>query len=92
MASLAAVLVLCMAGLAAVLTHVRCLDAAREVARLAARGDDTSAGTRGLVPDGARVDVQSDGGHVVARVTTSAPLLPGLVISAEAVAAAEQGS
>lgn len=82
-------LVLCVAGLTAVLTHVRCLDAAREAARLAARGDDTAAVLRDVAPDGARLEVRSDGGWVVARVATSAPLLPGLVISAEAVAAAE---
>ena len=82
-------LVLCIAGLAAVTTHVRCLDAAREAARLAARGDDTSAVLRDVAPDGSRLDVRRDGGYVVARVVASAPMLPGLVISAEAVAAAE---
>jgi Flp pilus assembly protein TadG len=39
-AALVVVLVLCLAGVSAVLMQVRCVDAAREAARLAARGDD----------------------------------------------------
>ncbi len=37
------VLMLCLAGIAAVSMQVRCIDAAREAARLAARGDERSA-------------------------------------------------
>ena len=39
-AALVVVLVLCAAGLTALSMQVRCIDAAREAARLAARGDD----------------------------------------------------
>ena len=45
-AALVAVLVLCLAGLTAVAMQVRCIDAAREAARLAARGDDGAATRR----------------------------------------------
>ncbi|MGH3563546.1 MAG: TadE family type IV pilus minor pilin, partial [Mycobacterium sp.] len=40
LAALVAVLVLCLAGVTAVSMQVRCVDAAREAARLAARGDE----------------------------------------------------
>ncbi|WP_275450211.1 TadE family type IV pilus minor pilin, partial [Mycobacterium avium] len=42
-ASLVVVLVACLAGVTAVAMQVRCVDAAREAARLAARGDERSA-------------------------------------------------
>ena len=46
MAALVVVLMLCVAGLTAVSMQVRCIDAAREAARLAARGDGGSASQR----------------------------------------------
>lgn len=87
------VVVLCLAGVTAVSTQVRCIDAAREAARLAARGDTGSAETaaRGVAPRGASVDLRRDGGFVVARVGGRSPLLPGILIAAEAVAAVEPG-
>ena len=74
--------------------QVRCVDAAREAARLAARGDDGSASgaAQVIAPDGATVQLRPDGEFVVARVTAKSPLLPGLTIAAEAVAAIEPGS
>jgi len=90
--SLVAVLILCLAGLTAIAMQVRCLDAAREVARLAARGDGaTVAGARDIAPAGAAVDVRRDGGYIVARVSARSPVLPGIVIVGEAVSAAEPG-
>jgi hypothetical protein len=73
--------------------QVRCVDAAREAARLAARGDDGSASdaARGIAPDGAAVQLRRDGGLVVATVTARSPLLPGVTVAAEAVAAVEPG-
>lgn len=71
------------------LLQVRCVDAAREAARLAARGD--AAGAGGLVPAGASLEVRHDGDYVVARVSGAVPLLPGLVIAGQAVAVAEPG-
>jgi len=87
------VLILCVSGLTAVSMQVRCVDAAREAARLAARGDDDSASgaARGIAPDGAAVQLRRDGKLVVATVTARSPLLPGITIAAEAVAAAEPG-
>jgi hypothetical protein len=85
---------MCVSGLTAVSMQVRCVDAAREAARLAARGDDGSASdaAQGIAPDGAAVELRRDGRFVIARVTTKSPLLPGITIAAEAVAATEPGS
>ncbi len=71
--------------------QVRCLDAAREAARLAARGDDGNAAraAREIAPSGATLDVQRDGGLVVATVTARSVLLPGSPIRAGMVAAVE---
>lgn len=88
-ASLVAVLVLCVAGLTALTAQVRCIDAAREAARLAARGSQVA--IAGLAPAGAAIEVRRDGGFVVARVSTRSPALPGVVIVGQAVAAVEPG-
>jgi hypothetical protein len=87
------VLVVCAGGLTAVAMQVRCIDAAREAARLAARGDETGAGVaaRGVGPAGATLQLRRDGGFVVATVSGRSRLLPGVVITADAVAAAESG-
>ncbi|BBX84947.1 TadE family type IV pilus minor pilin [Mycolicibacterium aubagnense] len=93
-AALIAVTILGIGGLAAVSIQVRCIDAAREAARLAARGDDRAAieTARRAGPDGATVEVRRDGGRVVARVRAPSPLLPGITVGAEAVAAPEPGA
>ena len=90
-ATLVAVLVLCLAGITAVSMQVRCIDAAREAARLAARGDERSAVTaaRRVAPGGAVVQLRRDGDFVVATVTARSNLLPTLGITATGVAAAE---
>jgi hypothetical protein len=92
-AALVAVLVLCLAGITAVSMQVRCVDAAREAARLAARGDERSAvaAARGIAPGGAVVEVRRDGEFVVATVTARSNLLPALAITAKAVSAVEPG-
>lgn len=90
-AALASVLVVCLAGLNAVVLQIRCVDAAREAARLAARGDDGAAAARRAGPDGAVVSIRRDGETLVARVSTRSPLLPGITITAEAVSAVEPG-
>ena len=71
MATLVTVLVLCLAGITAVSMQLRCIDAAREAARLAARGDERSAvaAARGVAPGGAAIDVRRDGDFVIATVT-----------------------
>lgn len=88
-ATLVAVLLLCSAAVVAVSQQIRCLDAAREAVRLAARGD--AAAAVGLAPSGAALELHREGGYIVARVSSRSALLPGLVISGEAVAAAEPG-
>jgi hypothetical protein len=88
---LVVVLLLCVSGLTAVSAHIRCVDAAREAARLAARGDDGSGAARAIAPDGAVVHLHHDGGLVVATVTARSTLLPGVTVAARAVAAVEPG-
>ena len=79
--------------------QVRVVDASREAARAVARGDDVAAAESvalRIAPDGARVRVEVGGARVV--VTTTARVsgpggllasLPGVTVSAEAVALAE---
>ena len=83
---------LCVGGLGAVGMQIRCIDAAREAARLAARGEGEAASSaaRRVAPSGAVVHVGRDGGLVVARVS-AATALPGFAVSAEAAAAPEPG-
>jgi hypothetical protein len=89
-ASLVAVVVLCLAGIGAVAAQVRCVDAAREAARLAARGDSSAvAVSQQVAPAGAEIRVSRDGGFVIATVTVDAAGVPGLRLRAEAVAVAE---
>ena len=91
-ASLVVVLLLCVAGITAVAMQIRCVDAAREAARLAARGDGAGAVAAGsLAPAGASVELRRDGDYVIARVSGRSPVLPGIVIVGEAVSAAEHG-
>ncbi|MGV0835659.1 TadE family type IV pilus minor pilin [Mycolicibacterium thermoresistibile] len=93
LAAVVVVLALCLAGLTAVSMQVRCVDAAREAARLAARGDDDAATqvARNVAPGGAAVQVRREGPWVLARVSARFALLPGVTIAAEAVSAAEPG-
>ncbi|EID78700.1 MULTISPECIES: TadE family type IV pilus minor pilin [Rhodococcus] len=90
-ASIVAVVVLCVGAITAATLHVRCVDSAREAARLAARGDRESAISTAarVAPDGADVSVRTEGEFVVATVRARSPLLPLVNIFAEAVAALE---
>lgn len=85
------VLVLCLAGVTAVSMQVRCVDAAREAARLAARGDDRSAidAARRIAPGGALVQVRREDDFLVATVVAHSTLLPTLDIAAQAVSVSE---
>lgn len=91
LASLTVVLLLAIGAVLAVAMHVQCLDAAREAARLAARGEGERAVTaaREVAPDGAVIAVRTDGDTVVAEVSASSGLLPGLDVSGRAVAVLE---
>ena len=94
------VLLLLLAGVVAAVVVVgaqmRCVDAAREGARAAARGEEAAVVTglvRRIAPDGARTAVVTEGEEV--RVTVSARIAPlgpvplDVTVSAEAVALRE---
>jgi hypothetical protein len=89
--ALVAILVVCMAGLTAVSMQVRCVDAAREAVRLAARGDDSGAhwAADAVAPAGAVLQLRRSGAYVIATVTSKSALLPGVSIGAEVIAAVE---
>ncbi|MRH90471.1 pilus biosynthesis protein TadE [Nocardia sp. SYP-A9097] len=93
LAALVAVLVLCVGALLAVSAQVRCVDAAREAARLAARGEEAKAVPAGqrVAPPNASITLRTEGELVVAVVRVRAPLLP-LTLHAEAVAVREPGA
>jgi Flp pilus assembly protein TadG len=97
------VLLLVLAGAVAAVTvvgaHLRCLDAAREGARAAARGDDMAAVTEIVdraAPEGAVTAVAMGGEEVRVTVTARiAPLGPvplRITVAAEAVALREPGA
>ncbi|HYZ35399.1 MAG TPA: TadE family type IV pilus minor pilin [Pseudonocardiaceae bacterium] len=91
--SLVAVLALMLAAVSAVAAQLRCVDAAREAARLTARGEPDRAEqlTRRIAPRGATIAVTVNGDDVLARVSANpvAGLLPGLEVGAEAAAVME---
>jgi Flp pilus assembly protein TadG len=87
------VLGMALGAVSAVLDQLRCTDAAREAARLTARGepDRARAAAGRIAPRGAELAVQTTGDEISVRV--NAPpvgrLLPGLRVSGEAYAIAE---
>jgi len=97
--ALPALLVVVWAVLAAIsagVAQLRCIDAAREGARAAARGESatvTTATARSAAPRAATVTVRRDGTFVVvrvaARVRPLGNLLPALSVSGQAAAYAE---
>lgn len=92
LATLVAVVALCAGALLAAAAQVRCIDAAREAARLTARGDADRAvpAARRVAPPNAEITVRLEGDLVTAVVSARSPLLP-LTLRAEAVAAREPG-
>lgn len=91
-ASLVVVMAVAVSGAAAALTQIRVVDAAREAARVAAMsgpGEGAAAG-RAAAP-GAEVSVRGSAAEVTARVSAPARGLPGVVLSAQAVARTEPG-
>ncbi|HEX7746634.1 MAG TPA: TadE family type IV pilus minor pilin [Micromonosporaceae bacterium] len=98
-AGLPALVLLLMVGLAAVgavTTKAQCVDAAREAALAASRGESGSSTAAGSAPPGAEISVAVSGDTVVASVR--APVrafgaaLPRLTVAASAVAAVEPGT
>jgi Flp pilus assembly protein TadG len=94
--SLVVVLALVLAAVSAVAAQLRCVDAAREAARLTARGEQHRAEdlARRIAPRTAVVAVTVRGDEVTARVSANpaAGLLPGLEVSVEAAAILEPGN
>ncbi|SDQ96669.1 TadE family type IV pilus minor pilin [Actinopolyspora saharensis] len=92
--SVVLVFALAAGGLAAVITQLRCTDAAVEIARLTARGDTDAVGERvgAILPEGADFEVTEHGERI--SVSVSAPpvgrLVPGR-LRAEAHAVLEPG-
>jgi hypothetical protein len=80
-------------AVSAVLTQLRCVDAAREAALAAARGEPGEAAGAGAAPPGATVTVVLDGGTARAVVRAQVhPLggrLPGFAITATSIAVRE---
>ena len=93
--SLVAVLALALAGVSAVSAQLRCIDAAREAARLTARGEPEHGQriAQQLAPGGATVQIAVRGEEVVVEVAADpvGGLLPGVDVRAEAVAMLEPG-
>jgi Flp pilus assembly protein TadG len=93
--ALVAVLAMALAGIAAVTDQLRCTDAAREAARLTARGEQENgrAAAERIAPRGAEISIQLDGESIAVAVR-AAPigLLPGLRLTGQAYAVAEPGA
>ncbi len=97
-AALPVIVLLLLFGLtavAALTTKLTSVDAAREAARIAARGGDGVAAGQAAAPKGAAVSVHHREDAVVATVRAPVPLLgarlPGFAVTASAVAAVEPG-
>ena len=84
-------LALALGALMAVAQTMRCADAARELARLAARGEPDRGRTvaAALAPTGARMDLVQDGDTVTALVSTRLVGALPLAVGGRAVAALE---
>jgi hypothetical protein len=91
--SLAVFLAVAVGAIAAAGGSVRCVDAARELARLAARGeaDRGHAVAAQLAPSGARLTLRADGDLVVAEVSADVLHPLPVRIGGRAVAALEPG-
>lgn len=89
------VLVFGTAAVTAVIGQLRCTDAAREAARVIARGesDRAEAVLRSVAPAGARLTVQVDGDTVRVEVAAepAGGVLPGVHLRAKAFAVLEPG-
>ena len=92
MAVFAMFLAVVLSGVSAMADQVRCVDAAREAARLAARGEQDEARTavERIAPENAEVTITMTGEHIEVQVSsTPGGLLPGLRLQAEAFAVRE---
>jgi hypothetical protein len=82
-------------AVSAVVTKLQCVDAAREAARAAARGESGQPAGRQVAPVGAGVSVAFRDDTVRATVAVQVrplgPYLPGIPVTAQAVAECEPG-
>ncbi|GHG19375.1 MULTISPECIES: TadE family type IV pilus minor pilin [Amycolatopsis] len=96
LAGLAVVTVLLLAGLTLLTSQLRCTDAAREAARLLARGQpqEAAAAAHEIAPPGANLTFEQIGDRITAKVTAhpAAGLLPAIHLGATAYAVAEPGA
>lgn len=90
---LALVVAMAIAAVTAVAASLRCTDAARELARLAARGevDRGRAVAARLAPPGAQIGLQIRGDEAVAEVTAAPARLLPVHVRGRAVAVLEPG-
>ncbi len=89
-ASIVFTVILAVGAVSGMVTQIRCTDAAREVARLTA-ADDAGAREAGarIAGDDADISVDEGGRRVTVVVSSRALFLPGLTVSARAVAVPE---
>lgn len=96
LAGLTVVTVLLVAALAVLTSQLRCTDAAREAARLLARGQpqEATAAVHRIGPPGADLAFEQIGEEITAKVTAhpAAGLLPDIHLDATAYAVAEPGT
>jgi len=96
LAGLTVVTVLLVAALAVLTSQLRCTDAAREAARLLARGQpqEATAAVHRIGPPGADLAFEQIGEEITAKVTAhpAAGFLPDIHLDATAYAVAEPGT
>ncbi|GAB3136535.1 TadE family type IV pilus minor pilin [Amycolatopsis stemonae] len=96
LAGLTVVTVLLLAAVTALTGYLRCTDAAREAARLLARGQphEAAAAVHQIAPPGAKLDIQRTGDSITVQVSAHpvGGLLPSIDLNATAYAVAEPGT
>ncbi|MGK3200555.1 TadE family type IV pilus minor pilin [Amycolatopsis sp. MEPSY49] len=96
LAGLTVVTVLLVAGLTLLTSQLRCTDAAREAARLVARGQahEAASAVHQIAPPGANLAIRQDGEEITVEVTAhpTGGLLPSVHLNATAYAVAEPGT
>ncbi len=96
LAGLTVVTVLLVAGLTLLTSQLRCTDAAREAARLLARGQphEAAAVVHQIAPAGANLDIDQAGDAITVKVSAhpAGGLLPAIDLNATAYAVAEPGT
>lgn len=95
LAAFMCVVAFALAAVVAVLDQVRCVDAAREAARMTARGDRSRAAeaVERIAPEGARLSVSVRGDEITVEVGAepAGGVIPGVNVDARAFAIAEPG-